>query len=1012
MRKLRFFIILPFWIIPLLLAAYLVFPKGDSRELKDSVYTVANGLVELRLEVSDGQLRANRLQNLQTKESIFLGGEEFKVSAGFRKDLQWIQRSKDEEPYCGFKDPHLITSASCLPVEVKRGKFETSFLYYYPALKTTVRLTYTARKGEEFLHSRLEVENYGEEELVINEVSLGDWVLDGNLTGGGLGLPVFVDGTWAFCGEEPWVESLVKNNTVSILQHPSVVLKEGEKWLSDRALMGGGRKDAARKALAEYIRKLVLPPKFVTVYNTWCDFREKTLTTENTVSAFLKLCDGLRQYEAAIDYCVVDDGWFRRDTVYETDNELFPGGLSEVADAIEPYGCKLGLWLSYSARMNDRKALAEKGYEAANDYYLCLSGPRYNEALRETIKNKLLFDKVGLFKHDFNYFVCGRAGHGHLYSKAQSTEHNMRATAAMLDMERELDPELHQSITTGINHSPWWLKYGHILWMGGKDKDYDLTRPVTSRAEGEMRCRDAFLYEQEVVQREFFPMYAFMTHGIINGLLDTAGPWLDDDQWADYVMNYLGRGTALREIYVHPRELNAKKFEILGRGLHWASTRNEYMLNSEMILGDPGKDELYGYRGRDAKGRVYVSLRNPGFLDREVKLDDLGIDSDYYRIVYPYHMICESKNYPTVTLAAESNLILESLELKDLEYPVLINARAERSNVTGASSRFAVHSSSDDKNDVYVYSPFKIQRVLGLQNVKEISKNLWRGDRPVFQEVRKVSCSDVTVASNYFRATVNVPDNCSVLLVWTINDPNGEMTLDMDEIEAKTRSVSFPKMGWKVVTFPLSRGEHRLTGTVKNGRRPVTLSDLQLRVAYELPAMELQLMHKVARGLAANSYELPCPVSQGVRKETVSVMEKAQLKTAPRTVWRDVESAALKLDIFDVNGGAYTNKTVFLNDVPIGLLPPNAPPISSWQTVEIPVPSEALSKIGNANTLAISDQTGDAYKIRNVSLSVNRRSGKAPEMVDQRAFCSSPTWALKEGEIMPLDGSAFLFLCE
>lgn len=1011
MRRLRTYILIPFWIVPLLLLAFVLFRRSDVRELKDAVYTVGNDLLELKLEVAEGQLRANRLQNLKTKESVFLGGEEFIIRAGLKKDLQWIQGSEEDASSFCLESPHYVTPAACLPVEVKKGKHELSFLLYYPNLKMVLRLAYFMKKGEPFVHRELVVENGGGEELVIDEACLGDWVVDGNITGGGLGLPVFVNDSWVFCGEEPWVESTGKNNTVTIMQHPSAFIKPRGKWTSDQIMFGGGLNDV-RKKLADYVRKVILPPKFASVYNTWFDYREKELTAGNTISAFLKLCDGLRQYGASIDYCVVDDGWFKRDTVYETDPERFPNGLSEVAETIEPYDSKLGLWLSYSSMASDVKTLANKGYENANDIYLCVSGPRYNEALRESIKNKLLFDKVGLFKHDFNYFVCGRPGHGHLYGKSQSAEYNMRATASMLNMERELNPELHQSITTGINHSPWWLKYGHILWMGGGDYEHDFSFPVTSRAQGEMRARDKALYKQQVEDREFFPLYALMTHGLINGLIKTAGPWLDDEQWADYVMNYLGRGTALRELYVHPRELNGRKFEVLGRGLHWATTKNDLMLGSEMILGDPGKDELYGFRGCDKDGRVYVSLRNPAFFDREVKLEDLGIKSPYYRVVYPYHMVCESKNYPVLTLPGESNLIVESLELKDLTYPVIINVRAERNNVTGASSRFVINSFNEDRNEVYVYSPFKIQRLLGLQNVKEISKNLWRGDRPVFQDRRKMECGEPVFHENSFTVTVNVPDGCSSLLVWTINDPNGEMTLDINEVEAKARIVSIPKTNWKVLTYPLGRGEHRITGRVTNGRRPITLMDLQVRATYELPAMELQLIHKVARGLEANSYELPCPISQNAQRETVRVTDKAQLITAPRTAWRDVESAALTLEIFDVNGGAYTNKTVLVNDAAVGLLPFNAPPISSWQTVELNIPPEALANIGNANTFAMIDQTGDAYKIRNVSLKVVRKGGSTIEMKDQRVFCSSATWSLKEGEVMPLDGSAFLYLCE
>ncbi|MBR5946181.1 hypothetical protein IKZ80_03760, partial [bacterium] len=606
---------------------------------------MSNDNMELELEVADGNFRSNQIVNRKTKERLFLSGEEFSLKAGLSSKLGWHE--VDGKTCFGLKPPQTITPDKCLPVEIRKGKGKTSFLLYYPNLKLSLRMNYYFLKGKSFIHRDLEVENLGEEEIVIEDAKLGNWVIAGNLSAGGKGLPVFVEDLWFLTGETPWFDAIGTGNTVTLRQHPSAFLKRNQKWISNRSLIGGGV-NGARKVLKDYIRGVVLPPRFVTVYNTWCDFREDNLTTENTVETFLKLCNGLRPFGAFVDYCVVDDGWFEKDKVYVTNNKRFPNGLAEVSELITPYGSGLGLWLSYSSRMNDLKALAKSGYEAANDYYMCLSGPKYNKDLREAVKDRILVDEVKCFKHDFNYFGCGRPGHGHLYSKEHSTEANMRETASILDMERSLDPDIHQSITTGINHSPWWLKYARILWMGGKDKDYDFTYPVTSRSQGEMRYRDGALYKLLKVDEEFFPLYAFMTHGMINGLLDTAGPWLNDIQWSDYIMNYLGRGTSIRELYIHPKELNEKKFEVLGRGLNWANCHNDFMLNSEMVLGDPSKNELYGYRGHDDSGRVYVSLRNPRFLDKEVKVADLGIGSDYYRISYPYHMIRETKNYPTV----------------------------------------------------------------------------------------------------------------------------------------------------------------------------------------------------------------------------------------------------------------------------------------------------------------------------------------------------------------------------
>lgn len=1010
MRHIRTLILLVIWVVPVCVLLFVLFSKSNVSDLKDAIYIVANDTVELETEVSDGNFRSNLITNRKTKEKLYLSGEEFSLRAGLSSKLGWYEF--DGNPRYGLKPPQIITPDKCKPVEIRKEKGKTSFLLYYPELKLSIRLNYRFLKGETFIHRDLEVENLGEDEIVIEDAKLGNWVIAGSLTGGGKGLPVFVDDLWFFSGETPWFNATWEGNTVTLRQYPSAFLKKHEKWISDRSLIGGGVKGAG-KVLADYIKSVALPPKFVTVYNTWCDFREDGLTTEHTVDTFLKLCNGLRSFGASIDYCVVDDGWFKKEKVYETNEKRFPKGLAEVSELITPYGSGLGLWLSYSSMMCDQKALSRSGYEAANDYYMCLSGPKYNHDLREAIKSRILTDEVKCFKHDFNYFNCGRPGHGHLYSEGQSTEANMRETASILDMERSLDPDIHQSITTGINHSPWWLKHARILWMGGKDKDYDYSYPVTSRSQAEMRYRDGSLYKLLRVEKEFFPLHAFMTHGMINGLLDTAGPWLDDLQWSDYIMNYLGRGTSIRELYIHPRELNEKKFELLGRGLNWANEHNALMLNSEMIFGDPARNELYGFKGHDENGHVYVSLRNPKFLDVEVNVSDLGISSEYYRVSYPFHMIRETKSYPVAKIPAESVMILESLKLKDLDYPALINIRFQRNNITGSSARFVINSESGDKNPIYLYSPFAVKRFLGLHNVSEVSRHLFCGERPGGQEIRRAKAGDLNIYSNSFSCSVTIPEGASSFLVWTINSKNADMILTDNSTEVKPKITSFPNCNWKVAVAPIGKGEHELVGRVVKSKLPITVMDLQLRSSYVLPALELQLIHKVARGQNVNNYELPMPVSQETLNETQSLFEKAKLTTAPREVWNDVEEATLTAEIFDVNGDAYTNKVVLVNDVPVGLLPNNVPPLSSWQTVSIPLPEKVFETLGNANNVGIIDETGDAYKIRNIKLQIKRKGQKRQrEMQDTGTFCSSSSWALREGEVIKLDGSSFLILCE
>ena len=1007
MRHLRFYIILFIWLIPTVVFVSWLCVKESVKDVHDGIYLVGNKAVEWELEFIDGTLRSNQLINRKTNEKLLLSGEEFAIKAGYFEKLDWIK----SEPNSIFsaKNAEIITPSKCLPIQYKQETNKTTFQFYYSSLKLVLSLEYAWDENEPFIHRALSVENYNEDKIVVEDAVLGNWISNGKITGGGKGLPVFIDDKWFISGETPWFNSEIKDNAIILHEYPSAFLDKEEKWTFDSALVGGGQK-GARKLLSNYIRSVILPPKFATVYNTWYDFRKLNLKSDNVVQNFLKICNGLRSYGAGLDYCLIDDGWFKTSSVYQTNTDLFPNGLSEVSDAITPYGAHLGLWLAYSSLQSDNNFLKDSGYELANNIYACLSGEQYNSALKEAIKDKIIVDQVRCFKHDFNYFECQNWNHGHLRSLIQSAEANMRKTAELLDYERSL-ADVHQSITTGINRSPWWLKYAHILWMGGRDIDHDLSIPVTSRAQGEMRARDGLLYKQQKENNEFFPIYALMTHGIINGLLNTVGPWMDDFQWADYVMNYLGRGTALRELYIHARELNDKKFEILGRGLHWANDHNGLMLNSEMILGNPNKDELYGFRGHDDKGHVYVSLRNPAFKDHSITLKELGIESTYYRVSYPYHVIYETKLYPKLTVPAESVLIVEAVELKDLKEPTLINIRYERQNVTASSARFVIHSEKKDPNPIYVYSPFTIRKFLGLHDMKEINRKLWKGSRPGDQDIQRISITNpFKFDKNVIGLECVVPEGASTMPIWTINDKSAQMEITDNGAPLKLTVISFPGTEWQVAYTTLGKGSHKLQGKLSNSSRSITTMGFQLRSTYNLNPLELQLIHKVARGQNANNFELPAPVSQGILRETTELVENFQLQTAPKKLFDNVEEAVIQLDIFDVNGDAYTNKVLTINEVPVDLIPPNAPPITSWQTVTLKLPNKALKTLSNANTIAIIDETGDAYKLRNFSLKISFKDRGEVTMNDTHVFCNSPTWALNEGETIKTDGSTILFL--
>ena len=123
----------------------------------------------------------------------------------------------------------------------------------------------------------------------------------------------------------------------------------------------------------------------------------------------------------------------------------------------------------------------------------------------------------------------------------------------------------------------------------------------------------------------------------------------------------------------------------------------------------------------------------------------------------------------------------------------------------------------------------------------------------------------------------------------------------------------------------------------------------------------------------------------------------------------NIEEATLFVDIFEVNGGAYSNKVLIFNGVPVGLLPYNAPPLKSWQNVSIRLSDEAIKSMVITNTIGMIDNTGDAYNLQNFNLKIKIKNvDELMILSDSNAFCSvSDWWSLKKGNSFRKDGSPF-----
>lgn len=864
MRRIKLYIQIIIWFVPITFLCYLFFSHNYGlHNLKDGTYYIYNGDLVWELNITNGIFKTNKISNNKTKDHLCLYGDDFIVKVGLKKNLGWL--NKDGQQIFCSKTTEVISPDKCEPIKFINSKTKTSFLFYYHPLSLFVKLDFLTNPKEKLFHRSISLISRNEEDLVVEEVCLGKWNIDGNFTGGGKGLPVFINNKWFFSGETPWFDSAINEGGIKLLHYPSAYLKQYEEWNSDSTIIGGGC-IGCRFVLAEYISSIILHPKFFSLYNTWYDLRDKDLNTANVISNFVNLSTKLNQFEAQIDCCVIDDGWCAKDTLYGTNKNNFKNDLKEVAYSVETLGSKLGLWLPFSGLYLNNNDLKRYNFEEANSKFFCLSGTNYYNALSKRITELINNDHIAFFKHDFNFFTCTMPRHGHLRNIVHSEEANMRQTSKLLDLERKVNPDIVQAITTGINLSPWWLKYAQILWMGGGDIDFYKEFPVSCRAFSEMTYRDGRLFEILRENKTFFPLYAIMTHGIIDGKLNSVCPLHDIEQWSDYVMNYFGRGTAIRELYVDFSKLDKIKSEILARGLNWAKTRENLMINSEMILGDPRKNELYGFRGFDKQNNIYVSLRNPTFTDKEIIITNIGINSDYYRIIYPYHKICDSGMLPKLRIPAESVLMVESLYSKDIKYPTIINARTIIENIGNDKLQ---HTLSFDENasvPVYIYSPYSINNISGI-DFRKSSRGIYEVPNIIEQFKHKIIITNYNIDKNKFCFNIEIPENVSADLLILIDDKSVDFDLFDNEKSILTlKNFSFNEANWKVIAVPLLKGVHLIYGISSDKELLKHKFSLQIRAKYNLESISVLTDSKNNRSYKFNT---PFPVSQHVLKETI-----------------------------------------------------------------------------------------------------------------------------------------------
>ncbi|MEP4095011.1 hypothetical protein [Reichenbachiella sp.] len=641
---------------------------GQNQTESNDDFELKNDKMGVEVEIKGRILKAEHLIFLNSPEGLTLDGD-------FGLEIVWTDwmapgmHNNAENPVVLTKQDFEIKHVE--KTELSSGSQQVELDFQGTSSHLQLKMTYLIEPGNHYVRRKIAIRDTIYNKHFLHKINAYDAKVSLSqsakiLKEGGFGQPVALQANdiGFFAGlEYPASTNSIEPNINSGFDLTCSQLKGtkiSSQWIeSDWVVLGMTPDRAVKKWFMNYVNDIKInPDKPYTLYNSWYDLRgekypvgsyvkelhDEDYMTESNVLRLYNLFqkDFSKKYDVELNAFVLDDGW----DVYESDWDLnkneFPNGLTPIKDKFEKNNTSLGLWFGpsggYSARMKRINWYRANGYEVVGQEkqwggaQLCLAGKKYSQSFKERTK-EFVQQGVSYYKWDGFQFSCSESSHGHpigLYSQVAVLDTLLSA----IEEVHKINPKVYHSVTSGTWLSPWWLKHANQIWMQGED--YGLANvPSYDLKDAAITYRDVVLYDDLQKKKHWFPVSNMMTHGIIKGKLEEL--YLDTpiDKFVDNAILYFARGVSMYELYTSPDVMQSEEWEVLANALKWAKYNFEILMNTEMVGGDPGEKEPYGYLHLKEKKGI-VAARNP-FIEKktlEVTLrSELGLNAEANNLV-------------------------------------------------------------------------------------------------------------------------------------------------------------------------------------------------------------------------------------------------------------------------------------------------------------------------------------------------------------------------------------------
>jgi hypothetical protein len=484
-----------------------------------------------------------------------------------------------------------------------------------------------------------EVKNAGSTERLLLDVDLDDFHFDVPMREGDYGQPL-IAADELFCAvEHPAGINQGMSGRVRLRHLPGKKLPAGGSFTSKVAVIGVAKQGEGREQFLGYIRSRSPRKGLLSVYdplgiNGFPDSPCWTLDDREMLGT-MDLLEKWQKQGVKFDYYVPDVGWQdRTGDMTQFWPQCFPNGPDEVIHRANQLGMKWGLWfcathgdwsIGNNPRLEPSKTIVPGGewprYEYRDGFpqddwrrQYCLASEPYFTIFRDGVLQHIRQHNLQFYKVDNSTYYCNNPAHGHLPGK-YSTEANFDALIEIAQATRQANPSIYIMWYWGVR-SPFFLLYGDSIF----EKRITLEAASTGDHPA-LFFRDAvtLALDQGTQFAEFIPPMC----------RDSLGLWITEtrwgnsmrkERWQEAAVMDLGRGSLLfPQIWGDLTLLDDRDVTFLAWIQNFAKQNESLLQQHKRILGDPWKNEIYGYAYCQGN-RGFIFMNNVDFDARKVSL--------------------------------------------------------------------------------------------------------------------------------------------------------------------------------------------------------------------------------------------------------------------------------------------------------------------------------------------------------------------------------------------------------